>query len=1275
MKTLRRILYALASLLLAGLTAAGALWLWSDTDTSLAGALNQLARLLPAGQTLEVKDVKGTIRSGGSIGWLRWQQGKLSVEASDVTSVWSATALLGGELRLPRIDIHHLRVEDQRAATPPTAPTDLRLPLRVDASFSVATLEWVGPPALEASDITGRYRFDGLEHGLDVGKVRISSGTYGISARLQALAPMTLVAQLQGSVQTTLPKSKQSLTANAKAELKGPLAGRDASLELLAQLTPESNSAAGAAMQASASAQIQPWQTQPIASAQLNWKAINLAALWPQAPQTLLDGEASVAPAGPDWRASIELGNAQAGQWNLQHLPLDSLKSELEYRQGQWTLKSLQARGAGGSVEAQGNLSGAASDSSKAFRWQGSASLHAINPALIDSRLALAVLDGQVRAQQAPTGIAFDAHLQAATQPSAARTVGAPAGDDALDGLRLKSVRAQGLWLAPNLKLDTLLVQTDEAQLQGQLSLHTVSLAARGAVTLTLPGAQVRLEGQMASTSGQGEIDVKVDDASLLSNWLRRWPGSPAWLRDAAIKGGAEMTGRWQGGWQRQGRDLQIEASLHAARLDLRAPGEAVDQVWHLHELQAGLSGTLAAWKLKAQGLADQASRRFALATQAHGGHLSEGVWQAQLDSAQLSAGTSQQPASWTLQLGQSLGLNWRQSGTSHTLEIAPGSARLSAGQSGTAVISWQQATWSRQGKHSQWQTQGAVQGVPLAWLDQLGNNAMSRLGLSGDLLLAGQWQASGPEALLLRATLERSSGDLLLQTDEASVGTLHAGLKDAQVLVTANGERLAASLRWDSARAGQARADFSSHLLRQGDNWTWPMDAPVSGTLQAKLPPLADWSRLAPPGWRLRGTLDGKAELSGTRGAPQWHGSLLAQDLALSSVADGIDFSKGTLRANIEGQRLEIVEFSLSGAGAKDPGRLLATGSLDWLPAATAASSWSSRLRMTLDFQADALNMSAAADRRLVLSGQLSARLADARLTLRGALTADQALFVLPEDTAPTLGDDVILRSKGAAPTPGAPSSTPVSTRAGVTPDILVSLDFGKRFRVRGHGLSTRLGGKLELRSNPDQGRSPLLTGELRTAGGSYKAYGQNLNIEAGVLRFEGPYDNPNLDILAIRPNLQQRVGVRINGTALAPVVRLYADPDLPDAEKLSWLVLGRSAANGGSETALLQQAALSLIGNRGYRPSGGLARSLGIDELSLGSSASSNTTGTSAADTTVRLGKHVSRNFFVAYEHGLNSTMGTFYIFYELSRQFTVRAQTGEQSAVDLIFTLRYD
>jgi hypothetical protein len=39
------------------------------------------------------------------------------------------------------------------------------------------------------------------------------------------------------------------------------------------------------------------------------------------------------------------------------------------------------------------------------------------------------------------------------------------------------------------------------------------------------------------------------------------------------------------------------------------------------------------------------------------------------------------------------------------------------------------------------------------------------------------------------------------------------------------------------------------------------------------------------------------------------------------------------------------------------------------------------------------------------------------------------------------------------------------------------------------------------------------------------------------------------------------------------------------------------------------------------------------------------------------------------------LSGALGTLYVFYDLSQRFTVRAQAGQQSAVDLIFTVPYD
>ena len=501
-------------------------------------------------------------------------------------------------------------------------------------------------------------------------------------------------------------------------------------------------------------------------------------------------------------------------------------------------------------------------------------------------------------------------------------------------------------------------------------------------------------------------------------------------------------------------------------------------------------------------------------------------------------------------------------------------------------------------------------------------------------------------------------------------VGTaVEAGVKDARFTLALDGDNLTAAVRWDSERAGTAQAEVRSRLARNGGGWSWPALAPLDGSIQARLPQVGVWSVLAPPGWRMRGTLDASLTLSGSRQSPHWSGRLQADGLALRSVVDGIEFGNGRLRARMQEQRLFIEEFSLQGAGGAAGGTLQATGFALWMPPGNGPSGVLSRVQIDMDAVANALRVSARADRRMVVSGKVQARLRNTRLDVQGSLTADQALFVLPDESAPRLGDDVVVRSSSnitsrAVLAPARPGTVVPTTLA-------LALDLGPDFRVQGRGIVTRLAGTLQLRNMATE--TPRLTGEVRTVRGSYKAYGQLLDIEQGLMRFSGAYDNPALDIIALRPNLTQRVGVQITGSALAPRVRLFSEPELPDAEKLAWLVLGRSGANGGAEAAVLQQAAIALLGRNGQGLSGGLASALGLDEVSIGAAGARADGSTSAA--TVTLGKRISRDFYVAYERSLAGTLGTISIFYDLSRRFTLRASTGEQSAVDLIFTVRYE
>jgi translocation and assembly module TamB len=130
----------------------------------------------------------------------------------------------------------------------------------------------------------------------------------------------------------------------------------------------------------------------------------------------------------------------------------------------------------------------------------------------------------------------------------------------------------------------------------------------------------------------------------------------------------------------------------------------------------------------------------------------------------------------------------------------------------------------------------------------------------------------------------------------------------------------------------------------------------------------------------------------------------------------------------------------------------------------------------------------------------------------------------------------------------------------------VNLEADLGRNFHFRGAGVESRLVGAVKFA--PRGAGLPRATGSIRTRDGRFDAYGQKLDIERGILNFQGLIDNPGLNIRAVRRNLPVEAGVEVTGTARRPIVRLVSDPDVPDAEKLSWLVLGqapRSTAGAG--------------------------------------------------------------------------------------------------------------
>ncbi len=1232
----------------------GAAWWWSGSAGSLASTLQLASWLMPSGQNLHSERVEGSLRHGGQIGQWHWQKAALQVQGhnADVTLDWSR--LWHGRLPVTALRIGHLKINDQNPASAPQPPTSLHLPLHIDLPWQVDQLAWAGPPALEISGLNGHYRYDGAAHQLEMQPFEVAQGRYSLQVHLQAASPMALKAAVQGQVHTPATTSTRALVLEAQASLTGTLAGEQAALALQANVHPASLPASGAGMHMLLHAQIHPWQQQSITQAEADWQELNLAALWPGAPQTQLAGHASVTPQGQNWRIQARLHNQTPGPWDKARLPLSQLNIQLQ-RGGDalWHVQQLQAGIAGGQVQGQGQQTAAG--------WTGVLQLNGIRPEQLHSALSGGALRGQIQAQATKADT-----ISVLADLNAERSNTSNAGP-----LRWDKLHLQGQWQATQWDVQSLDIAGADARVQGQFTIKPTQQAVQGQVQWQLPGMQAQAQGLMSPQQGQGSLQIDTTDAALTMAWLRRWPGWAAHLKNWQAAGPAQLKAQWQGGFRQTDAPIQLNMTLPS--MSLSSPGA---QTWQLQQAKLSVQGRLQAMQGSLDAQLLHGAQRIEAQSQWHAASttLFGQEWQGQIDKAWVQAFSAVKASPWKAQLQEAVSWRWNPAAA----HWQAGRIQLQGPTPGLAVVQWDAGQWhstptsktrSRTARASEpTQVSLRLDDLPLSWLPVAFGPEVQN-----DLLLKGHLKLEQSDTLNVKAAIERSRGDLRINADSAPGQRLNAGLREARMTLQIEDTQVMTQLSWDSEQLGQLQAQGQTRLSHDAQGWQWPEQAAVSGWLKAQLPRVGAWSLLAPPGWRVQGTLDTRLELTGTRQNPQWQGHVQADNLAVRSAVQGIEFSQGQLRARVHGQQVDLEHFSLRGAGAQG-GQLQAQGQLNWL-APSAQDNTSSPLGqvdMTLQMQAQALRVSNRADRRLAISGQVQAQLKRGQMQVRGHVQADQGLFILPEDSTPTLGKDVIITDArsaqaalSAAPQPSAPSLIG-------TPDVQVTLDLGPDFQVQGLGLTTRLAGQVNLLSNAATKGLPRLNGEVRTEGGRYKAYGQHLNIETGLLRFNGPYDNPLLEILAIRPNLSQRVGVQISGSAATPKVRLYADPDMPDADKLAWLVLGRSGANGGAESAVLQQAALALFSGNGKTLSSEMAGALGLDEISLANGSRSDTTATGAA---VALGKRLSKDFYLVYETSLRGTFGSFYVFYDLSRRLTLRAQTGQDNALDLIYTVRKD
>jgi len=718
---------------------------------------------------------------------------------------------------------------------------------------------------------------------------------------------------------------------------------------------------------------------------------------------------------------------------------------------------------------------------------------------------------------------------------------------------------------------------------------------------------------------------------------------------DAPLTLNAELSGVAQAGRRLDRLQARLDGSLRNHRLTLNATSPLRPPAWTDALTDALIDARPAApatppgsiLNLQLQGRWQPASNE-ATAT------LGAGEWRgtvAQLRAAPRAEGSVPWLSARDLQAQFSLNAD----GQLRQAVLAPGRVELFG-----SALTWQQAGWQaaeRAGAPPQITLLARLEPMQVApFLARLQPGA----GWSGDLTVGARASVRSAARFDADIVVERGSGDLALTVADT---TRQLGLSQLRLALAAHDGR------WQATQVlvGSAIGVLSGTQTADApvDAAVPPAQAPLRGGVELRVADAGVWAAWLPPGWRLGGALQASAVLGGSVGMPTYRGTVSGDRLLVRNIFEGINLQEGTLRVALNSDEavIERIDFVGSAGGTLHvEGRAGRTGV-------------SGQPQLALKVVTDQFRALDRVDRRVALSGSADVGLRAGRLSVNGRFTVDEGLIDVSAADAPALDADILVVGRTSAagkPIAVVDGGKAPGTGALAGADIDLRVALGDALQLRGRGLDTRLGGQLRITTTP---AGPLaVRGVVNTVQGTYSAYGQNLAIERGTISFAGDVANPQLDILALRADIDMRVGVVVSGSAVAPRVRLYSDPDLPELDQITWLLTGQAPqGEGRDQSALLQRAALALLAGDQGSGGEGFLQKLGIDQLGVGR--------TDGGDTLVTIGKQLSKRLSVAYEKGLAAAGGTWQLLYRVAGRTTLRARAGVENAVDVIWSWRWD
>lgn len=1251
---------------------------------------------------LEIEQPAGSLFSAVRVKRLVWRGPEATLSADEVALNWNPAALLSRGIVVKGLGAQRIALAMQPSASAATLPASLALPTEIAIDeIAVAHFDWkIGT---SGGTITG-LRF-GYTGGAAV-------------HRADNLSLVTARGALTGGISMG---AKPPFSVTGKFTLAGDATLREAQADVAVsgRLDSVAVDAAGRAGEANFTlrARLSPLAAVVLDDLSLDAQGLDLATWDAALPATRLNVKVEARPVDGGLGGDLEAVNAIPGPIDARRLPVRSVRSRFSWRADAVALDPLSAELTGGGRavgRANVPLNGEAGKWSLDVRDVDLKSIHTslvatrlsgtlgadLDPArqridggvsdrtmvggvglafaasvadrrLVVERFRLHAGDGEVTGSgriELTDRYAFDFNAKA-RQVDPSRFGQFPAGH--LDG----DLNAVGV-LRPEWRIDAGLALVEGSRLAGVplsgSARATVSARSVRDAVVDLRLATARLTASGSAGGADDRLTAALDAprladiAPLLPSRVPR-PVTGSLQARIDIRGGIDrggIDGEAKAAAVRIGPALALgtfdalvniapvaDAGAPALSLDRRITIElgATDVVappGTFSRAHASVQGTLA----RHAAVIAFAGADLVVDATAHGGiRESRGTADADSWTWSGSVDTLENRGLWALRLAAPATLEWARD------HVVLGAARLDVADGNVllAALSWDRGRIS---------TRGAFSGVPVATMAKL---AGAPLPFASTLTLAGEWSLAAAPRLNGSVTVRRERGDVFFGAGTSvDLGNRALGVTALDIAANFRDDAVEATAGVRSALGANADAQLSIGVAANAPPGHVALDAPLKLALTADLATL----KVLQPWVGTAAVVDGSAHAElvarGTVAHAPLSGTLRGDALRIEAPQYGVFFTDGRLDAKLADGTVTLGLLSFAGGA----GRFTASGTL---ASAGDAKSDGPGAAARMTWHAEDFRVFNRPDLRLVVDGSGTLALKDRRISLDGSLVAKEGHVAYAADASSRLGDDVVVKGRPARSKDGGRAENPPLA-------IDLELDLGNRLTFAGEGLETGLRGKVRVTTGADGGVRGR--GSIQAVNGTYHAFGQRLVIDRGRLIFDGPLDNPGLDIVALRKNLAVEAGVAVSGTVKVPIIQLTSIPPVPDNEKLSWLVLGQGLdRTSGADVAALQAASAALLGRGGKSVTATVAESVGLDDISVqrgASTARGAARGTSEAPgQVVAFGKRLSDNLSLVYEQGLTVATNALRLEYSLSRTLTLRAEAGAISGFGIYYRRTLD